>query len=183
LNTGSTQGLVDSRHRILRTGALLFLSLDIFFFFTCYLCVNLAGKTMWQFNGFLQYNDYSVAPVLLRYIILGFAIISLPMVIHGKKLALAIDTPEEEHSTSAASLGSIEAAFAHYSHISRVVLGILSLVNFFAGAYFLAYGQFWLLVLVTCIGFFNKLVVFPGQRGFNRWIWRALGVTSEPVTK
>jgi len=175
----NTQGLVDSRYRILKTGALLFLCLDIFYFFGCYLYVNLAGKAMWQFPGLLQYDVFSISPVLLRYILIGYAIVSLPAVLHGKKLALVIDVPTEEQTAGVPSLGSIESAFAHYSRTIRISFIMLSLVNLLAGAFFVTYGQFWVLLLVACIGFFNKLVAFPGRKGFNRWIWRALYGTGE----
>jgi hypothetical protein len=174
-----TQGLVDSRYRVLKTGALIILSLDVFYFFACYLSAHLAGKAVLQFTGLLQHDVFDITQILLMYTVLGFAIVSLPVAIQGKRLALAINKPKARHLPGIPTLGSIESAFAHYQHTNLAVLGFLSVMNLFASAYFIAYGQFWLLVLISCVGFFNKLVVFPGQRSFNRWMWRVLDIARD----
>ena len=178
-----TQGIVDARHRSLRTAAVLILALDIFYFFACYLSANLTGKSVWSFTGLAGSGAGAVIPVLLKYIVLGYAIVSLPMVLHGRGLALSIHIPKGKRATTSLILEPLESAYAHYRRTYRMVFTILSTVNLFGAAYFVAYGEFWLLLLVSCIGFLAKLLVFPGQRGFNRWIWRVLEtVRDSPAT-
>jgi hypothetical protein len=60
------------------------------------------------------------------------------------------------------------------------MLALLTVVNLLAAGYFVAFGDFWILLLASCIGFINKLIVFPGPRGFNRWMWRVLELASGP---
>ena len=178
-----TQGIVDARHRSLRTTAVLILALDVFYFFGCYLCANLTEKSIWNFTGLAGSGAGAVIPVLLKYIVLGYAIVSLPMVLHGKGLALSIHIPKGKRATTSLILEPLESAYMHYRRTYRMVFTILSTVNLFGAAYYVAYGEFWLLLLVSCIGFFAKLAVFPGQRGFNRWIWRVLDtVRDSPAT-
>lgn len=180
MNSVGTQGLVDARYRILKTGALAVLSLDVFYFFACYLTATLSGENSLEFAGLLKLESQAILPVLLKYTVLGFVIVSLPLVIHGKKLALAIDVPKDG-SPAARKIESVESAFAHYRHTFRLVFGVLTLVNFSAAIYYLAHGQFWLLVLASCVGFLNKLIVFPGPRRFDRWMWRALEAAGGPA--
>jgi hypothetical protein len=180
---GGTQGLVDARHRSLRTSAVLITALDVFYFFGCYLSANLGGKPVWLFPGLAGSGAGAITPVLLRYVVLGYAIVSLPMVLHGRGLALSIHIPRGKRTTTSLLVEPIESAYFHYRRTYRMVFGILSLVNLFGAAYFVAYGEFWLLLLVSCIGFLAKLVVFPGLRGFNRWMWRVLDtVRDSPAT-
>lgn len=177
MDYGQTQGLVDRRYKLLKTGALLFLSFDVFYIFACYLCANLSSESIWQFAGLLKPEPNTIVPTLLKYTVLGYAIVSLPMVIHLRKLSLAIETSEDAPRVKTRGLQSIESAFAHYRHTHRVMFGALSAVNFLAAACFIAYGEFWIAAVASCIGFGNKLVVFPGLGDFNRWIWRAIDVT------
>lgn len=177
MDYGQTQGLVDRRYRLLKTGALLFLSFDIFYTFAGYLCANLSGESLWQFAGLLRPEAGAIVPTLLRYTVLGYAIVSLPLAMHIRKLSLAIESPKDSPQVRTRGVRSIESAFAHYRHTHRVMLGALSAVNFLAVACFIAYGEFWIAAVASCIGFGNKLVVFPGSGDFNRWIWRALEVT------
>jgi len=180
---GGTQGLVDARHKSLRAWAVLVLALDVLYFFGCYLCANLTGQSVWSFPGFVAFGTGAVTPVLLRYIVLGYAIVSLPMVLHGRGLALAIHIPKGKRATTSLIVEPIESAYAHYRRTYRMIFGILSTVNLFGAAYFAAYGEFWLLLPVSCIGFIAKLVIFPGLRGFNRWMWRVLStVRDSPAT-
>ncbi len=180
---GGTQGLVDARYGSLRTSAVLLLGLDVLYFFGCYLCANLSGEPIWRFHGLVATGADTITPILLRYIVLGYAIVSLPMVLHGRGLALAIHIPRGKRTTSIQTVEPIESAYAHYRRTYRMVFGILSTVNLFGAAYFVAYGEFWLLLLASCIGFAAKLVVFPGLRSFNRWMWRVLDTVREsPAT-
>ena len=177
MDIGGTQGLIDRRYRLLKTGGLLYLSFDVFYIFACYLFADLEGSSVWEFAGLLKVEDISILPVLMKYTILGYSIISLPMVMHIRKLSLAIESPRDEPVTKSRGLDSIESAFAHYRRTHRVIFGVLSLVNILAAVCFIICGEFWLAALASGIGFGSKLVIFPGPRDFNRWIWRALEVT------
>jgi hypothetical protein len=185
------QGLFDARYRVLKTGALLILSLDVFFFFACYLAGSRSGEPVWQFNGFLNPQASPILPVLLKYMVLCLAIVSLPMALHGRKLALTIRNPADTSRSGARSSNEsppayadaqvVEPAFSHYRRIHRAILGALSVVNLLAAAYFVVYGEFWLLALASSVGFFNKLAVFPGPRRFTRWMSKALEAARGPA--
>jgi hypothetical protein len=177
LSAKGTQGLVDIRYRLLRTGALLVLALDVFYFFACYLAATTSHADVLSFEGFLSRQASDVLPILLRYTVLGYAVVSLPMVIHGRRLALMVRAPRDS-SGGISSATSVEAAFHHYRHTYRIMLLLLTIVNLSAASYFIAYGDFWIVLPASCVGFLNKLVVFPGPRGFNRWMWRVLELTS-----
>lgn len=177
-----TQGLVDSRYRFLRTSALLILSLDIFYFFACYLLADLSGRDILNFGGLLQTPAQALLPVLLKYLVLGYAAVALPMVIHGRRLALTIESAADGSPVSTRRLESVESAFAHYRRTSNMMLGVLGIVNIFAAGYFISYGEFWLLALASGVGFACKLIVFPEQRRFNHWMWRALEVARGTAT-
>ena len=174
----NTQGMLDKRYKFLRTAALLIIALDVFFFFACHVIAESCGKTVWEFTGILQAQKFTVFPVLLKFTIIGFAVISLPLVVHGRSLALAIEKPKEKVMEKLRRIESVESAFGYYMRTHRTLFLVLSFVNLLAAGYFILYGDFLVLVLVSCIGFLNKIIIFPRSGRFNRWLWQALDMLS-----
>ena len=157
----------DPHYKLLRTESSLILSLDVFYFFACYLTVRLSGQTVLQFTGLLPGGTGALAPAVLKYVVLGYAAVSLarrfaPAALYRRRLALG---PGQGGTPPA---GTVESACVHYRRVNRGVFAGLSFVNALAAAYFIAYGKLWLLALVSYAGFLFKIIIFPGAKSFSR---------------
>lgn len=174
MSPADVQDAVYARYKLLRTQSALILSLDVFYFFACYLTANLSRQGVYQFTGLLQSAAGAIAPVLLKYIVLVCALASLPVVIYKRRFALGVRLPGPRRPANMLPAWSVESACTHYRRVSRAAFVALSCVNLAAGAFFIAYGKFWLLALVSYAGFLCKIIIFPGANGFGRWVQRVL---------